>query len=159
MNHFENTQILVPFDFSEDAQSAVETATGIAEKNDNVTVLHVIDPGQLYGFDDNGGYELGGGLGTVTHESARLAQINEKHQHAALEAMQELFADSAYQGIHLVTTVDVPAEGITKYASTNAIELIVIPSHGQSGFRPSIIGSVAEKVVRLAHCPVLVLRG
>jgi len=158
MNHFENTSILVPFDFSEDAQNAIETAISIAGDNDNITVLHVVDPSQLYGFDDNGGYEPGGGLGTATYSTAQVRSINEQHQYAALEAMQDLFGDSLHQGIQFATIIDDPADGISKYASKHAIELIVIPSHGRTGVRPLVMGSVAEKVVRLAHCPVLVLR-
>ncbi|MFG0290114.1 MAG: universal stress protein [Rhodopirellula sp. JB044] len=158
MNHFQNTSILVPFDFSEDSEKAIETAISIAGDNQNVTVLHVIDPAQLYGFDDNGGYELGGGLGTATFSGTRVSRINEQHQQSTLEAMQNIFRDTIHQGIQFATLVDDPVDGIIKYASKHGTELIVIPSHGSTRDRPSVIGSVVEKVVRLAHCPVLVLR-
>jgi nucleotide-binding universal stress UspA family protein len=51
-----------------------------------------------------------------------------------------------------------PAHGIADYAQDKKAELIVIPSHGRTGITRLLIGSVAERVVRLAHCPVLVLR-
>jgi nucleotide-binding universal stress UspA family protein len=51
-----------------------------------------------------------------------------------------------------------PAEEIAQFAQRDQSELIVLPSHGRTGLARLMIGSVAERVVRLAHCPVLVLR-
>ena len=50
------------------------------------------------------------------------------------------------------------ADEISHYAQVHGIDLIVLPSHGRTGLARLMIGSVAERVVRLAHCPVLVLR-
>ena len=47
---------------------------------------------------------------------------------------------------------------ITELAAELKADLIVLPSHGRTGLKRLLIGSVAERVVRLAHCPVLVLR-
>ena len=47
---------------------------------------------------------------------------------------------------------------LPELASSEQAELIVLSSHGRTGISRLLIGSVAEKVVRLAHCPVLVLR-
>ena len=47
---------------------------------------------------------------------------------------------------------------IVSYADRVSAELIVIPSHGRSGIKHLLMGSVAERVVRHAHCPVLVLK-
>jgi len=46
---------------------------------------------------------------------------------------------------------------IAKLAERQGAELIVLPSHGRTGIKRLLIGSVAERVVRLAHCPVLIL--
>ena len=51
-----------------------------------------------------------------------------------------------------------PATEIAKYAEEHHTDLIVLPSHGRTGLARLMIGSVAERVVRLAHCPVLVIR-
>jgi nucleotide-binding universal stress UspA family protein len=51
-----------------------------------------------------------------------------------------------------------PGREIAEYAQHCGAELIVLPSHGRTGLSRLLIGSVAERVVRLAHCPVLVLR-
>jgi nucleotide-binding universal stress UspA family protein len=46
---------------------------------------------------------------------------------------------------------------IAEYAKKKKADLIVVPSLGQTGLKRLLIGSVAERVVRLAHCPMLVL--
>jgi nucleotide-binding universal stress UspA family protein len=50
------------------------------------------------------------------------------------------------------------AEKIAEYAQKHEIDLIVIASHGRTGIKHAVLGSVTEKVIRSAHCPVLVLR-
>ena len=72
--------------------------------------------------------------------------------------MRERFAAAKYQGIHCATASGDPGHEIVKYAEEIDADLIVIPSHGRTGLTRLLIGSVAERVVRLAHCPVLVLR-
>jgi len=51
------------------------------------------------------------------------------------------------------------AEAIQRFAQEGAFDLIVLGTHGRSGLKRLVLGSVAERVVRLAHCPVLVMRG
>lgn len=53
---------------------------------------------------------------------------------------------------------DAPAEEIVKYATEEQIDLLVIGTHGRSGVAHMLMGSVAEKVVRTAPCPVLIVR-
>ena len=50
------------------------------------------------------------------------------------------------------------AEKLAHYAKKHKIDLIVIASHGRTGLKHALLGSVAEKVIRSVHCPVLVLR-
>ncbi|EGJ29959.1 universal stress protein UspA family nucleotide-binding protein [Moorena producens 3L] len=72
--------------------------------------------------------------------------------------LSERFKEPLYQGIHINVTIGNPASNIIDYAREQAIDLIVIPSHGYTGLKRFVLGSVAERVVRFAHCPVLVLR-
>jgi nucleotide-binding universal stress UspA family protein len=51
-----------------------------------------------------------------------------------------------------------PATSIVQAAKTRSVDLIVIATHGRSGLKGLIFGSVAEKVVRTAECPVLTMR-
>jgi nucleotide-binding universal stress UspA family protein len=76
----------------------------------------------------------------------------------AQRLLREKLADPKYQGVHTAVLMGEPAHGIANYAQEKQAELIVIPSHGRTGLTRLLIGSVAERVVRLAHCPVLVLR-
>ncbi|MCP6770051.1 universal stress protein, partial [Klebsiella pneumoniae] len=73
-------------------------------------------------------------------------------------ALREKLAGPQYAGIQTAVLRGEPAHGIANYAQEKGIELIVIPSHGRTGITRLLIGSVAERVVRLAHCPVMVLR-
>ena len=157
-NYFATTKIVVPFDFSDFSAQAVRTACMIASRNEQVTVLHVINPAQLYGFDDNGGYEISGGMGISMANIEGAKEIDEANCKHALQAMQVLFKDSKYTGVDFATVVDDPKLGIVEFASRNGCELIVMPSHGRTGIKRLLIGSVAEQVVRSAHCQVLVLR-
>jgi len=50
------------------------------------------------------------------------------------------------------------AHEIVRYAEEEKMDLIVIATHGHTGFHHFVVGSVAEKVIRLAHCPVLAIR-
>jgi nucleotide-binding universal stress UspA family protein len=61
-------------------------------------------------------------------------------------------------GVQLKVGFGDPGHVITDLASEVGADLIVIPSHGRTGVKRLLLGSVAERVVRLAHCPVLVLR-
>ena len=158
MNYFENSKILVPIDFSDQSQNAVEMGVKIAGVNENVFVLNVVDPAQLYGLDDNGGYELGGGMGAAMFNWEVAAQIDADHEATAMKTMKQTFAGDAFAGVQFGTIVDTPADGITRFAAEHSIDLIVLPSHGRSGVKRLLLGSVAEHVARAAHCPVLILR-
>lgn len=60
--------------------------------------------------------------------------------------------------VPVIRTSDAPAEEIVKYAQAEQVDLIVMGTHGRPGFSHLLMGSVAEKVVRTAPCPVLTLR-
>ena len=60
--------------------------------------------------------------------------------------------------IHPVLKLGSPAAEIVRFADEEKMEMIVIATHGESAFHHFIFGSVAEKVIRLASCPVLVIR-
>jgi len=63
-----------------------------------------------------------------------------------------------FRALAAVEESDVPADEIVRYASTRDIDLIVMGTHGHTGVAHLLLGSVAEKVVRIAPCPVLTLR-
>jgi len=59
----------------------------------------------------------------------------------------------------VVATSDFPAEAIVEYARDHAIDLIVTGTHGRTGMAHAVLGSIAEKIVRTAPCPVLTVKG
>jgi nucleotide-binding universal stress UspA family protein len=58
----------------------------------------------------------------------------------------------------VIETSDSPAESIVRYAKTHSIDVIVLGTHGRGAMAQLLVGSVAEKVVRTAPCPVLTVR-
>ena len=77
--------------------------------------------------------------------------------HAAY-VVRERLADAKYSGVQIDVEIGDPGQCIVDFAESVQADLIVTPSHGRTGVKRLLIGSVAERVVRLAHCPVLVLR-
>jgi nucleotide-binding universal stress UspA family protein len=76
----------------------------------------------------------------------------------AKEAIAKELSDEKYQGVNLVVKIGDPGHVVADFARDLFSELIVMPSHGRTGLAHILIGSVTERVVRMAHCPVLVLR-
>lgn len=64
----------------------------------------------------------------------------------------------ALQAVPVIRKSDDPADEIVKYAKSESMDLIVMGTHGRPGLAHLLMGSVAEKVVRTAPCPVLTLR-
>ena len=132
--------VVVPIDFSDLSREALDRAVEMVGEG-AVHVIHVLtpaiamEPGNLYG--------------TVTDES---------RVESTLKYFDETFDAEKYAEVTSHAVVGDPGREITKLAQDIDADLIVIPSHGRGFFKHMILGSVAERVVRLAHCPVLVLR-
>ena len=141
MAYFPKRLVVVHVDFSEDSLAAVAVGRQLVDSPEHLHIIHVlIDVAPL---------EAGEVWGVVDHQP-RLEQ--------AEKALREKIAGPEYHGAKLAVLLGEPAHGIADYAQDKGAELIVIPSHGRTGITRLLIGSVAERVIRLAHCPVLVLR-
>jgi len=132
--------IVVPVDFSDESLAAVDAALDMAVKPSGIYVVHVIP-------------HL---ASTVPY--AAWADDDVARLRAADEALEEQLAAETYQGIQIRTVIGDPGDSIATVAQEVGAGLIVMPSHGRTGLKHLLIGSVAERVVRLAHCPVLVLK-
>lgn len=141
MSWLPRTTIVVPVDLSDQSLAAVDTALEIAEAPAHVHVIHVLP--ELSPSEP----------GVVWHTIDDASRI----QHAR-EALQKHLADARYQGVDLEVAIGNAGTQISDFAARISADLIVIPSHGRTGLSRLLIGSVAERVTRLAHCPVLVLR-
>ena len=141
MKWFRNKRILVPFDFSDDSVQAVEVALQILDRHADVHILHVVEP-------------LPANDPFVTWE----ADGDAKRKEAARKNVQDKLAHLGKDEFHIDIGMGSPANVIVKLAEEIDIGLIIIPSHGLTGLSRLMMGSVSERVVRLAHCPVLVLK-
>jgi glycine betaine transporter len=80
---------------------------------------------------------------------------------AALHHIERRLTEEDRRELHaraVLETSDATADAITDYARENAVDLIVMGTHGRTGIEHALAGSVAERVVRTAPCPVLTVR-
>ncbi len=133
--------VLVPVDFSDESLNALDEAIALSP-----AALHVIHVQPV--------------LPSGWESLVFLADLEHKEQAAARGRLRELIDQRgrADGEIHVPIAAGNPANVITETASTVGATLIIMPSHGRTGLTRLALGSVAESVVRLAHCPVLVLR-
>jgi nucleotide-binding universal stress UspA family protein len=137
-------KILCPVDFSEASREAMEIAVDLARKlESSLTLLHVI---QLPAFAlPDGEYTLP----TTDIEP----QID--------KTLDEWKKEAIARGLHIVhtkRTIGMPFQEILSVAAEGGYDLIVIGTQGRTGLDHLLLGSVAEKVVRRAPCPVLTVR-
>jgi nucleotide-binding universal stress UspA family protein len=143
--------ILVPHDFSSSANHAAAIARDEAKMHGaKVMLLHVIDlPGQLKPE-------------TVVVPDPTGAPINIKDYAVAQaeEHLKDLPARLAKDGVTPQTFIRVgkPEDEIVRFALENAVDLIVMGTHGRTGLAHMLVGSVAERVVRSSKVPVLTIR-
>lgn len=138
-------RILIPTDFSEPAKEAQAYAIALAERFDSeLHLMHIVPQVTIPLPDSSSSWTL--------PDSDQRAQVKE----AETRLLQELDSKWAKErGVVQVAKVGYAVEEIVQYAKEKEIDLIVIGTHGHSGLAHFILGSVAEKIVRMANCPVL----
>jgi nucleotide-binding universal stress UspA family protein len=140
--------ILVATDFSKSAELALDAAALLARQNDaKVTLVHVFEatPFAPLVTDPETGH-------TVIEEETR------EELHAKLREIASTHLGDIDDVKSALVVSKNAADGICHYAEREGVDLIVLSTHGRSGLAHLLIGSVAEKVVRHASCPVLTLR-
>jgi len=142
------SSILIPTDFSELSGSALKVGIAIAKRqNAEITLLHVIDtlaylqPSEEYAPDNR-------------LSSDYISEITERLNNLS----NRILIDA---GVKIVGKVldGQPSDEICRYAYKSNTSLIVMGTHGTSGFREFFIGSEAFRVIKNAHCPVLTIPG
>jgi len=140
-------KILVPTDFSDPSQSAVKYARAFAEQfGAAVHVLHVIEDPYLFAPTSEG--------------FAVPPNFREDLEASARERLKRVLpaGDQGTIRAELVLKHGSPFVEIVRYARDHGIDLIVMGTHGRGPIAHMLLGSVAEKVVRKAPCPVLTVR-
>ena len=143
-------KILVPTDFSEEAQNAAELARDIAKKFDaELVFLHAIELTSTETIHVTG--EL------PTYDSFVDALMVKKAIENAQSEMNRLIEVSKFQGINVSQEIKLgsPFTHIYDAVENEGVDFIVMGTKGASGLSEVLIGSNAEKVVRRAKCPVL----
>ncbi|NBL63779.1 universal stress protein [Flavobacterium sp. NST-5] len=139
-------RILVPTDFSEHAENALRVAAQIAKKHDGeIILLHMLElPGQS--------------SDAIGHGSDIPELMFFKNK--AIERVESMMDFPFLEGIEVseVIQFEKAFDGIINISRKNNVDLIVMGSHGASGFQEVFIGSNTEKVVRSSEIPVLVIK-
>ena len=139
-------RILVPVDFSEYSVEALKVAAQIARKNNfEIILLHLLElPHQA--SDDFGN---GNSIPEIIY-----------FKNKAIEKLEELMDSSFLKGIEVLESIEFKKvdEGIVDASLKNNVDLIIMGSHGTSGFNELLVGSNTEKIVRYSKIPVLIIK-
>ena len=147
MNTFRN--VLVATDFGKAASQALAYGRDLARTfGAALHVSHVVD-------------DVGARLGQMPAASPTLDTIQAEAEAAARLQLQSLLTDadrSALRARAIVLTSAAPAVTIASYTRDEHVDLIVMGTHGRAPVARFFLGSVADRVLRLAVCPVLIVR-
>ena len=138
--------ILVPFDFSPYAHLAFKKAKEIAKKFDSkISLLSVI----------------GSDIDTSGMDWARAQDAHDEKEFNVKTELSKIIEDDPDKDLDVSVNLvhdPSPSEGILSFAKNNNIDLIIMGSHGRSGFKKLVLGSVASSVVTKSESPVLIVK-
>ena len=140
-------KILIPTDLSDYSHYALPYAIELARNfSAELHLLHIVEP--LWGGEHSLYADFPGPVGynleTVQETNAKL--------------LDELAEETKEVAVQTQVLVGAPHVQIVRYARDNDIDLVVLATHGRTGLSHALIGSVAEKVVQMAPCPVLTVK-
>jgi universal stress protein A len=142
-------RILVPIDFSGKSRQALEFAVPLAERyGGRVFLIHVVQPPAISTWQ-----VIPGGEHYLAMDMSRMGEAARKE----LARLAARHIPARLRGRTLVRQGN-PYSQITEAARQLKVDLIVMSTHGHTGMRRMLIGSVAERVVRHAPCAVLTIR-
>lgn len=132
-------RILCPIDFSDFNEAANEYASVLAQASGaELVYLHVMQPDVPFA--------------TYSYANVELEEAEDRKR------LQEVKPTVAGIKASYIVEIGSPGTSIASYANDHGIDLIVLGTHGRTGFRRAIMGSIAEAVVRNADCPVLAVK-
>jgi universal stress protein A len=141
------SNILLPTDFSDCSAEAARVARLLAERfGSRITVLHVLDEPAA--------------LDPMFRGDVPLELLRSRMEQFAQESMDAFLAAhfSGFENFDTMLASGIPYREILRKARECGAGLIVIGTHGRTGVEHVLFGSTAEKVVRIAPCPVLSVR-
>ncbi len=138
-------KILCPIDHSDGSKEALKYAVSFAMKNEaKLYLLHIID---IRSFDES--------IDTMAAQIPNDETIKQLKTKLLECIPEEIRSDMQLEAL---VVQGIPFAEIISIAKTNKVDMIVMGTHGRTGLAHIMIGSVSEKVVRKAHCPVLTVR-
>ena len=140
-------RILVPTDFSDASEAALNYGRALAEAfGASLHVLHVMEDPFLYA--------------SASESYVVPLELHEQIEKSARERLNSVLSATDREKLHaeVVLKRGSPFVEIVRYAREQDVDLIVIGTHGRGPIAHMLMGSVAEKVVRKAPCPVLTVR-
>ena len=141
-------KILHPTDFSESSKHAMSYAISFAQEfGATLSVLHVIE-------------EVSGAMYFDMLQAPPLVQLMADIEAEAQKLLEGLISPEISQGVEVEQLIrkGVPFVEIIRCAESIEADIIVCGTHGRTGLKHALFGSVAEKVVRKAPCPVMSVR-
>jgi len=142
-------RILVPVDFSKASLQALDYAREFATPfGADLLIVHVVEP--IYYATPIDMYAASPNVAMLVDEQRRMATAH----------LQRLSADLTKTGLAHRTMLKsgAPAQVIVDTAKSAKADLVIMATHGRTGLAHVLLGSVAERVVRTAACPVLTVR-
>lgn len=142
MSWIPRKRIVVPIDFSDVSLAALPVAAALTGDPARLHVIHVIPqivaraPGVIWEPEDD-----------------------ERRKEDAAAHLKRVLDERGIPGARVHAAVGDPGREIAHYANTIEADTIVLPAGGHAASAHFMTGSTAERVVRLAHCPVVILRG
>ena len=145
-------KLLVPTDFSENSKKALIYAVRLAQRNDSSLILfHAFESPVFHrhlqqGFSYDSNAEMGKQfIAAMRQSEEKLVTLSRDVQASSIK-------------IETAQRLGIPSEEIIKVAKEWTVDLIVIATHSYTGLQHFLLGSTTERVIRLAPCPVLVVR-
>ncbi len=141
MSWLKKKSVLIPIDFSELSYEAIAPAKEFVDTETALTLIHVLTP--LHPADPAAMWNT---------------LDNEQRKQKVTTFLTEKLSEMGYRDVKIKVTIGDPSTEIIDCAESINADLIVMPSHGRKGVSRFLVGSVAERVVRLSPCPVLILK-
>ena len=141
MSWLKKKSVLIPIDFSELSYEAIAPAKEYVEAETSLTLIHVLTP--LHPADP-------AAMWNTLDDGQRKQKVK--------EFLAQKLGEMGYQEVQMKVAIGDPSTEIIDCAKEIDSDLIVMPSHGRKGVSRFLLGSVAERVVRLSPCPVLILK-
>jgi nucleotide-binding universal stress UspA family protein len=149
-SQFAPTKIIVPIDFSPSSEAALNAATGLAQQfHAEIYLLHAIPMLPI---------TTGMEFPTTFYPAT---EFLEEAREQAKQKFQEMVSVLSGVGVEASYGIEVGNDvvgNVLMVIDHEHTDLIVISTHGMSGWRPMVFGSIAEKIVKLVECPLLLLR-